>query len=131
MATELKSPQQQIFDAVFLASLNLGYRTVDYLPASDFGYPFVFIGEQFDQDRRTKTSLFGDVQQTIHVYHDRRHRREITTMINNIKTECRKLKHTENFYLKCKNINSQIRPDNSITSESLLHGIIEVEFTFH
>ncbi|HLT85875.1 MAG TPA: hypothetical protein VKZ62_00065 [Georgenia sp.] len=130
MPTSLKSPQQQIYDAVFLISTNLGYATFDYLPANQVAYPFVFVGEQSDQDLRTKSGLYGNVQQTIHIYHSYRRRRELTNMMNALKLECRKLKRTENFYVVCKNINGQVMLDNS-TSEPILHGIIEIEFTFH
>ena len=130
MPTELKSPQQQIFDAIFLVSHQLGYATYNYLPANDVSYPFVYVGEQYDTDLRTKTSVYGNVVQTIHIYHTYRNRRELTTMMNNIKTEIRKLKRTDNFYLILKGINSQTLPDNS-TSVGLLHGIIEVEIQFN
>lgn len=124
------SPQQQIFNEVFRASYNLGYSTFDYLPANDEEYPFVFIGEQFDQDRRTKQHIYGDVQQTVHIYHDYRMRSELTAMMNNLKVEMRKLKRTSNFYVTCKGITSQTLTDNS-TSRTLIHGIIEAEFTFN
>ncbi len=130
MATELKSPQQQIFDAVFLASLRLNYRTYDYLPAKDVGYPFVCIGEQSDQDRRTKTSIYGNVQQTIHIYHLIENRRDLTGMMDRLKVDLRKLKRTENFYITCKNITAQTIQDTS-TPQALWHGIIEAEFTFN
>lgn len=130
MPIDLKSPQQQIYDAVFIASLNLGYSTYDYLPANEVKYPFVYIGEQFDNDLRTKTSIYGNVQQRVHLYHTYRDRREITTMMDNLKSEFRKLKRTENFNVTCKSINAQTLPDNS-SSERLLHGIIEVEFQFN
>lgn len=130
MAVDLKSPQQQVYDAVFLASYLLGYRTFDYLPANEVGYPFVFVGEQFDQDLRTKTNIYGRVQQTIHIYHDYKKRRELTTMMDKLKTGCRKLKRTDNFYLTCKNITARTIPDNTGPTQ-LLHGIIEVEFQFH
>lgn len=130
MATDLKSPQQQLFDAVFAASLGLGYQTFDYLPANKVSYPFVFLGEQSDQDRRNKSIIYGDIQQTIHIYHDYKKRRELTTMMDKLKVECRKLKHTENFNVTCKHITSQTIPDNS-TAERLWHGIIEAEFTFN
>lgn len=126
----MKSPQQQIFDACFKVSHALGYRTFDYLPAKDAGYPFVFVGEQFDQDRATKTIIYGRVQQRIHIYHDYKKRRELTTMIDSIKRELRKLKNTESFYISVKNIESRILPDNS-TAQALLHGIIEVDFQFN
>ena len=73
---EPMSPQLQIYNAVFLASMKLGFRTVDYLPPKDYKLPFVYVGEYFDQDRRTKDRLYGDMQLTLHVYHDYQERRE-------------------------------------------------------
>lgn len=126
MSIELKSPQQQIYDAVFLVSLNLGYATYDYLPANEVAYPFVYVGEQFDQDIPTKTAIHGQVQQTIHIYHTHRKRRELTTMINNLRTELRKIKRTENFDVTVAGISSRTLPE-----EKLLHGVLEVEFKFN
>ena len=126
----IKSPQHQIYDAVFSASEKLGYATFDYLPSDKTAYPFVFIGEQFDQDRATKSVIYGRVQQRIHIYHNYKKRRELTTMIDAIKRESRKLKHTETFYVSVKNIESRIIPDNS-TAQALLHGFIEIEFQFN
>lgn len=126
MAVERKSPQQEIYDTVFLVAHNLGYSVFDYLPAPEETYPFVYIGEQFDQDRTTKTSVYGRVQQSVHIYHSHRQRRTLTTMMNNLKAEFRKLKNTDHFYLSVKNITSQVLPE-----EKLLHGFIEVEFQFN
>lgn len=126
----MKSPQQSIYDAVFATSLNLGYSTYPYLPAKDVAYPFVFVGEQFDQDLETKTSVYGLVTQTIHIYHTYRERRELTDMMNALKREIRKLKRAENYRVAVRNINAQTMIDNS-TGEPLLHGIIEVEFRFN
>ena len=125
-----KSPQQAIYDAVFLTSLNLGYSTFDYLPANKVEYPFVYIGEQFDQDLRTKDKVYGDVQQTIHIYHTHRKRRELTDMINTLKREFRMLKKVDIYPVVCRNITGQTLLDNT-SGEPLLHGIIEVEFRFY
>jgi len=127
---EYKSPQQQIFDAVFLLSLNLGYHTYDFLPPKGAAYPFVYVGEQFDQDSQTKTSVYGRVQQTVHVFHTVRNRRDVTDMMDAIKAECRKLKRTENFHVTVKNITSQIQNETAGT-EQLKHGIIEIDFQFN
>ncbi|WP_077317575.1 hypothetical protein [Virgibacillus proomii] len=127
---ERKSPQQQLFDEVFKRSLSLGYNTVDYLPANDYGLPFVHIGEQFSQDLRTKDLLYGNVQQTINVYHNYRKRRELTTMVNNLKEAFRKIKHTENFYVTVKNVSDRSVQGKTGT-ERYWRGIIEVEFRFH
>lgn len=126
MPNERKSPQQEIYDAVFLIAHDLGYSVFDYLPAEDEKYPFVYVGEQSDRDRVTKTSVHGRVHQSVHIYHSHRQRRELTTMINNLKAEFRKLKHTDHFYVSVKDITGQVFPE-----EKLLHGFIEVEFQFN
>lgn len=126
----LKSPQQQIYDAVFLVAHNLGYSVFDYLPANQVAYPFVFVGEQIDQDLVTKSSVYGRVQQTIHFYHTHRKRRVVTSMMDAVKAECRRLKRTENFYITVKKVSARTLPDNS-TGEPLLHGIVEIEFQFN
>lgn len=127
---KIKSPQQQIFDACFKVSLALGYSTFDYLPAKDASYPFVFIGEQFDQDRATKSGIYGRVQQTIHVYGDYKKRKQVTDMMDAIKHDLRALKRTESFYINIKGINARTIPDNS-TAQSLVHGIVEIDFHFN
>lgn len=126
----MNSPQQEIYDAVFKTCLDLGYSTFDYLPPDKTKLPFVFVGEQFDQDRNTKSVIFGDVQQSIHIYGTIRQRSQITQMINAIRYELRKLKKTKHFHVTAKQINGQILPDNT-TSQPLLHGLIEVVFTFN
>lgn len=130
MEAELKQPQQQIYDAVFLAAYELEYSVFDYLPADKISYPFVFVGEYFNNDRKNKSIKYGNMVQTIHIYHEHKGRRELTTMLGNIKAECEKLKRTENFYVSCKSTNDQVTLDNT-TGETLLHGILEVEFQFH
>lgn len=124
----LDPPQKQIYDAVFKAALDLGYDTFDYLPAEKVNYPFIFIGEQFDQDRKTKRFLYGDVQQTIHVYHSYKKRRELMQIVGDLKVSLRNLKKTTNFDLVCKNVTGQTLND---PKEPLLHAIIETEFTFY
>ena len=124
------SPQQQVYDEVFKTCLDLGHDTYDFLPPSSAKLPFVYVGEQFDQDRDTKTVIYGDVQQTIHIYGNYKNRRQVTDMMNSIKRELRKKRKTENYYITIRNINSQTLIDES-TSQPLLHGIVEVDFTFN
>lgn len=130
MATNLKSPQQFIFDEVFIQSLNLGYKTFDYLPSSSAGYPIVIIGEQFSEDVANKTNVHGFVNQTIHIYHNRKRRRELTDMINALKASFRRMKQAGPYRVRVNSIDDQIMFDNS-TAETLLHGIIDVEFRFN
>ncbi|MEN2467944.1 hypothetical protein [Ornithinibacillus sp. JPR2-1] len=127
---EVKSPQQAIFDTVFLTSMNLGYRTFDYLPPEGTEYPFVYVGEQFDQDFPTKSVIYGLVNQTIHIYQTRKKRRELTDMMNALKREFRRIKRADNYNIAVRSVNAQILID-STAEEPLWHGIIEVEFRFN
>lgn len=130
MTTEQKSPQQCIFDEVFKVSVSIGYRTFDYIPSSKAKYPFVVIGEQFDSDLINKTNVQGLVTQTIHVYHTHKKRRELTGMVNSIKEQCRKIKRAGPYSVTVRGVDGQTIIDNS-TSETLLHGIIEIQFRFN
>ena len=138
MVEGAKSPQQSIFDEVFKRSINLGFSTYDYLPAEGTSYPFVYVGAQINSDRRTKRHIYGEVNQDIHIYAIQRNgeqpqgtnRSAFTGMMDQIKTEMRKIKRVEHFYAREEGINDQILTDTS-TSTTLLHGVIEVRFLFH
>lgn len=123
-------PQQQIFNKIFEVCLSLGFKTFDFLPADGEEYPFVFVGEQTDIDRANKSTITGLVMQTIHFYGDYKKRGDLSVMMNDLKRELRKVKNTKNFYINVKNINSRTLPDNS-TARRLIHGIVEVEFSFN
>lgn len=129
MAT-IKSPQQALFDAVFMASLELGFDTYDVLPPSGAKYPFVYIGEQFDQDRLTKTRITGRVQQTIHIYADVRSRRRLTDMMNQLKAKARELRKADGYSVSVRALNSQTLNETA-GSESLKHGVLEIDFQFN
>lgn len=126
----MRSPQQAIYDAIFQTSLSLSYKTYPFLPAKDAAYPFVYVGEQFDNDRNTKSVIYGDVIQRIHIYHDYRKRSELTGMMDSLKREIRKLKRADGFALNIKRINAQTLLDTS-TTDPLYHGIVEVNITFN
>lgn len=126
----MKSPQQSIYDALFQVSLSLGYATYPFLPAKSANYPFVYVGEQFDTDKNTKSVIYGDVITRLHIYHDYRKRSELTGMMDKLKKEIRKLKSADGFYIRIKNINAQTLLDTS-AADTLYHGIVEVEITFN
>lgn len=125
----MKSPEQLLFDEIFKVCLNLGYNTFDYLPEKT-SYPFVYIGEIFQQDRRTKSHLYGDVQVTVHIYNDYRKRAETTSMRDNIKLALYNTKKAGPMNISLKNATGQILIDDT-TPETLLHGILELDFRFN
>lgn len=126
----MKSPDQQIYDELFKISLKLGYDTYNYLPPEGTEYPFVFIGEQISTDSVNKTMVIGEVMQRIHVYGDKDKRRQVTDMMNNLIYQIRKITHTDTFYISIKSLRKQILLDTS-TNETLLHGLIEIDFKFN
>ena|SRR5699024_4318132 len=124
------SPEQRVFDAIFKVCQRLNYRVFDYLPARETPYPFVYVGEIFQQDRQTKSNLYGNIQATIHIYNDYKKRRETTSMRDNIKLEMYRIKDIDGMRLKLNRGTGQILIDDS-TPETLIHGILELEFTFN
>lgn len=130
MSLEIQSPQLQLFNSLFIISLGLGYKTYDYLPDNKAELPFVYIGEQFSQDRANKSTVHGNVQQTIHVYGNHRQRQLVAEMVGKLRYKIRELKHTDSFNVPVVNMNDQTLIDNSTTT-TLIHGILEVEFSFN
>jgi len=124
------SPQQQLFNAIYIASLELGYDTFDYLPPSSQSLPFVHMAEQFSQDRFTKTNIFGDVQQTINIYHEYTQRAELDKMVLKLKKELRKIKKTNDFEWTLRELSDQIIDDKT-DNIPLKRAIIEVNYTFN
>lgn len=123
-------PQQQLFNAIYIASLDLGYDTFDYLPPSSQSLPFVHLGEQFSQDRFTKFVVFGDVQQTISIYHEKTGRPELVKMVLDLKKELRKIKKTHDFEWELRELSDRII-DDTTDNIPLKRAIIEVNYTFN
>lgn len=124
-------PQQELFTELLLKTKELGYDVYDtFLPPEDTPYPFVYLADSQQTDDANKTAVFGNVYQTIHVWHNNpRQRGTVSEMLLDIKKVCYRLEHTENFAWMVRNINQRILPDNT-TKTPLLHGLLEVEFKF-
>lgn len=128
----MKSPQQEIFTLCMMVAMEVFGRenVYDYLPG-DVNYPFAFIGEQINTDIPNKQYIFGEVEQTIHVYtNNHRKRGDFSKLINEFRYEIRKKEKTPSFFVSIKRIDSQIVPDNS-TATPLLHAVISVTFNFN
>ena len=123
-------PQQEIYMTVKRLIHDLGYSVHEYLPGSS-EYPFVHLGEQFEQRNWTNKDMpTGQTQLTIHVWHTVRNRGSLTRMMNDIENEMWRLKSTSRFSLEMNNTNKQVLTDTT-TNTPLLHGIIEVDIHYH
>ena len=64
-------PQQELFTELLLKLKEMGYDVYDtFLPPEDTPYPFVYLADGQQTDDANKTAVFGNVYQTIHVWHN-------------------------------------------------------------
>lgn len=124
-------PQQELFTKLLTEIKALGYDVYDdFLPPDGTPYPFVYLADSQQIDEANKTAVFGSVHQTIHIWCDNPKRRgTVSKMLLAIKNTCRKLERTDNFAWDVRNVNQRILPDKT-TKQPLLHGLLEIEFSF-
>ena len=125
-------PQQELFTRLLVDLKSMGYDVYDgALPPEDTAYPFIYLADSQLIDEENKTAVFGNVSQTIHVWHSNfKQRGTVSQMLLDIKTVCRKINKTNNFAWTVRGVNQQILPD-STTKQPLLHGVLIVEFKFN
>ena len=126
----MKSPEQSIFDDVYAISLNKGYTTFDYKPQEQIPYPFVFVAQTTNTGQLAKAYMYGNVLQSLEVWHDYKKRRELTDLMNDLKSTLIQPRYAGDYQLALRSFNTQIRIDDS-TNEPLLQGIIDVEYRYN
>ena len=124
-------PQQELFTELLLKLKDMEYDVYDsFLPPEGTPYPFIYLADSQQSDMRTKNAVLGNVYQTIHVWHNNpKQRGTVSQMLLDIKKACYRLEHTANFAWMIRNVDQRILPDNT-TKTPLLHGLLEVEFSF-
>lgn len=124
-----KSPTQAIFDEIYKISANLGYDTYVQTPPT-VGYPFVFIGEQFDTPNETKSWYeVGTVRTTVHLYGSSDQRKQLTDMAREIKRQCKLTRIANVYTVAYQSCYTQFADDKS-TSQLLRHGILDITFQY-
>ena len=80
-------PQQELFTILKIELEKLGYDVYDgYLPDNETTYPFVYLADSQLTDDINKTAVFGNVYQTIHVWHNNpKQRGTVSKILLNIK----------------------------------------------
>lgn len=124
-------PQQELFTELLQKIKEWGYDVYDgTLPPQDTPYPFVYLADNQQIDEINKTAVFGNVYQTIHVWHNNpKQRGTVSTMFLAIKDVCRKVEHTKNFAWYVVSVDQRILADTT-TKTPLLHGVLDMEFRF-
>lgn len=132
MNNRVTDPQQELFTALLLGLREQGYDVYDgFLPPEDTPYPFIYLADShMVDDAGNKSILFGNVYQTVHVWHDSPKRRgTVSGMLGAIKALCRGIRHTDHHAWTVRNMDQRILTDTT-TKTPLLHGLLEVEFKF-
>src|SRR5699024_10831194 len=115
------NPEQQIFTDIRQEILNLlaQDKVYDYIPLERTPYPFIRVGEVFKQNRRIhKLDLDGDMQVSLHFWHDStRKRGTFTKLMYDAEVAL-----IGEFGVRGEDINSRVLEDNT-TAVTLLHGI--------
>lgn len=124
-------PQQELFTELMVKLKEIGYGVYDgALPSEDTPYPFIYVADSQQVDNINKSAVFGNVYQTIHVWHNNpKQRGTVSAILLAIKDVCRKITHTKNFAWYVVNVNQRILADTT-TKQPLMHGILDVEFRF-
>lgn len=127
----MHDPQQELFTKLKTDLEAKGFAVYDgFLPPEGTPYPFVYLGDSQQTDEQNKSAVFGNVFQTIHVWHNNpRQRGTVSQILLEIKLSCRLISHTDNFAWDVQNISQQIIPDTT-TNQPLLHGVLDVEWKF-
>lgn len=127
----MMDPQQELFTALLTKLRDMEYDVYDaFLPPEDTPYPFIYLADSQQIDDQNKTAVFGDVYQTIHVWHNNpKQRGTISKILLEIKKLCYELKNTANFAWDIRGVDQRILPDTT-TATPLLHGILDVQFKF-
>lgn len=124
-------PQQELFISLRSGLIELGYDVYDtILPPEGTPYPFIYLGGSEQSDEANKSAVFGTVSQTIDVWHNQPSKRgTLSALMLNVKTLCRSIEATSHYKWQVASLSQQILADTTI-SESLIHGVITVEFRF-
>ena len=82
----MKSPQQELYDYVFLESLNKGYDTYDHLPmaSENVNYPFVTLENMNLVPIPNKTSIGAEINLTVNVWGNQDQRLMVDTIASSL-----------------------------------------------
>lgn len=128
----MKSPINDIiiFVRKTLAEIVDEKHIYEYLPGLRVEYPIVYIGECFSNDIRTKWGYGAAVTMRIHFYSDEYTKRgSFLEFINECLQRIKETKKENGYRFSLNDSNIQIVGDNT-TDKMLLHGILELDFSF-
>lgn len=130
---DIKDPQQQLFDGMFMKSEELGFDTYHFKPAGEASYPFVELGYTQLLPRTTKTHILGTVYMQMNVWGTIDDRRSVSDMTFILFESARKLYETDTlkWRMRASGSDYQILKTTTETNERLFRGQIEIQMEFY
>lgn len=126
----MMAPQTELYDALFMASESLGFKTFQFLPKPDTVYPFVVMNSIQTLKVSLKTALQARFIVTIHFWGDEESWNEIIQMMELLNRTARKGFVTDSyrFTARVQDFDSQILVDDSVPNTMLNHGLLTLSF---
>lgn len=123
------SPQQSVFMLCKNTALDVfDGKVYDYLPGKETDYPFIFIGEQFSNDKVNKSVIFANITQRVHFFHnDFKKRRSTSDLILKYMQTIREREKAFKRDFLVKEMSYRMLTDNT-TDTPLMHGVLEITF---
>lgn len=124
-----KSAQDAIFDEVMVQCLKVHNAVYPYIAPPKTPLPFVYVGEQYDNDTYTKGNVHGYVTQRVHIYGEINKRGDVGVLASSIRNRLRALNRAGGYQVNCRDSNQTVMVDQSTTTP-LWHYVVEVQYKY-
>lgn len=124
-------PQDDLFIEIKNKCLDVFDNKIvyDYLPKTDVGYPLIFIGESYQVDTRSKSYIYGNIRQTIHIYNDYKLRGSTSKICEKLIYHLRNIEGTT-YKFDLVDTNILTMEDNTV-GRPLIHKVVELSFSYN